>query len=181
MDYVKVHDKCFEQFIGEYELNAILNILTTTINQDYNNTTDDDPLIIVGILNGSFMFLSDLVKKLNINCEVHFIKVSSYVGTETSGQITKLIGLNQDITNKRILIVEDIIDTGLTMVNILNEMKQLNPKDIEICTFLHKKIKCTEELNIKYIGKEIEDVFVIGYGLDYNKQGRNHKCVYALT
>jgi len=177
---IQIKDLCFEPFIGVYEINSRLQDIATQINNNYKDTTEDDPLIIIGILNGSFMFLSDLVKHITIKCEIHFIKVSSYVGTETSGQITKLIGLDRNINNKRILIVEDIIDTGLTMVNILKEMKLLNPRDIEICTFFHKKIKCTEELNIKYVGKEIEDVFVIGYGLDYDKLGRNHKCVYAL-
>ena len=177
---IKVKDKLFEYFIGENELNSILRKLYDDINNDYYSATSEDPLIIIGVLNGAFMFLSDIIKNLEIHCEVHFIKVSSYIGTESSGEVKKLIGLNEDISNKNVLIVEDIIDTGKSMVNLIKELNLLNPKNIDICTLLYKKSKCVEDLNIKYIGKEIEDKFVVGYGMDYDKQGRNIKCIYKL-
>ena len=183
MDFIhtiKVKDKLFEYFIGENELNSILRKLYDDINNDYYNATSEDPLIIIGVLNGAFMFLSDIIKNLEIHCEVHFIKVSSYIGTESSGEVKKLIGLNEDISNKKVLIIEDIIDTGKSMVNLIKELNLLKKKNIDICTLLYKKSKCVEDLNIKYIGKEIEDKFVVGYGMDYDKQGRNIKCIYKL-
>ena len=178
---IKVKDKYFDYFIGEYELNSLIDNLANKINEDYHFVNESEPLIIVGILNGSFMFLSDIVKKLKISCEIHFIKVSSYIGTESTGKINKLIGLNVDLNNKNVLIIEDIIDTGKTMVNIIKELTLSNPKSVNICTFLYKKIKCKEDLDIKYIGKVIDDNFVVGYGLDYDGQGRNYNCLYKLT
>ena len=180
-EIIKVKDKYFDHFIGEYELTALVDNLANRINEDYHFVDETEPLIIIGILNGSFMFLSDIVKKLKINCEIHFIKVSSYVGTESTGNINKLIGLNIDLNNKNVLIIEDIIDTGKTMVNIMEELKKSNPSSINICTFLYKKVKCKEDLDIKYIGKIIDDNFVVGYGLDYDGQGRNYGCLYKLT
>lgn len=180
-EIIKVKDKYFDYFIGEYELNALVDNLANKINEDYHFVDETKPLIIIGILNGSFMFLSDIVKNLKINCEIHFIKVSSYVGTESTGNINKLIGLDIDLNNKNVLIIEDIIDTGKTMVNIIEELKLSNPSSINICTFLYKKVKCKEDLDIKYIGKIIDDNFIVGYGLDYDGQGRNYSCLYKLT
>jgi hypoxanthine phosphoribosyltransferase len=178
---IKIQDKIFEQYIGKYEINSIIDYIASNINANYiHSSSIEDPLIIIGILNGSFMFLSDLVKKLNIPCEIHFIKVSSYIRTKSSGDVTSILGLTRDIANHNVLIVEDIIDTGTTMVKLLQDLSLQKPKNIEICTFLYKKSKCVNELDIKYIGKEIEDKFVIGYGLDYNNIGRNHDTIYAL-
>ena len=100
--------------------------------------------------------------------------------TETSGKITDIIGLNKDVTNKNILIVEDIVDTGLTMINIIEKFKSLNPKNIEICTLLHKVEKTVNKVQLHYVGKVIKDKFVVGYGLDYNGQGRNLDCIYSI-
>lgn len=179
---IEVQDKFFTQYIGKYELNSILQDLSRQINNKYKDIVNkNDPLIIIGILNGSFMFLTDLVKLLDIHCEIEFIKVSSYIGTETSGKITDIIGLNKDVTNKNILIVEDIVDTGLTMINIIEKFKSLNPKNIEICTLLHKVEKTVNKVQLHYVGKVIKDKFVVGYGLDYNGQGRNLDCIYSIV
>jgi len=181
IETIKVNDKYFSQYIGKYELNHILENLSSQINNKYKDVVDNDhPLIIIGILNGAFMFLSDLVKMLDIQCEIHFIKVSSYIGTDSSGKVTDIIGLNTDISNKNVLIVEDIVDTGLTMLNIIKKFKSLNPKQIEICTLLHKTEKTVNPLELHYVGKEIKDKFVVGYGLDYNGQGRNINCIYSI-
>ena len=178
---IEVQDKFFTQYIGKYELNSILQNLSTQINNKYKNIVNkNDPLIIIGILNGSFMFLTDLVKLLDVHCEIEFVKVSSYIGTETSGKITDIIGLSKDITNKNILIVEDIVDTGLTMINIVEQFKLLNPKNIEVCTLLHKIEKTINKTDLHYVGKVIKDKFVVGYGLDYNCQGRNLDCIYSI-
>lgn len=181
LETIEVQDKFFTQYIGKYELNSILQNLSTQINNKYKNIVNkNDPLIIIGILNGAFMFLSDLVKMLHIQCEIHFIKVSSYIGTDSSGKVTDIIGLNTDISDKNVLIVEDIVDTGLTMLNIIKKFKSLNPKNVEICTLLHKKEKTINKIQLDYVGKEIKDKFVVGYGLDYNGQGRNISCIYSI-
>lgn len=178
---VKVHDLVFEKYITQYEIDSIVNETAIKINSDYTNiVSSENPLIIIGILNGSFMFLSDLVKKINIPSEVHFIKVSSYSGTKTTGNVVDVIGLTQDISDKNVIIVEDIIDTGLTMSKLLETFRLQNPKSIEVCACLYKETKCIPNLDIKYIGKSIEDKFVIGYGLDYNSQGRNFGEIYSL-
>uniref|UniRef100_A0A6C0BS06 hypoxanthine phosphoribosyltransferase n=1 Tax=viral metagenome TaxID=1070528 RepID=A0A6C0BS06_9ZZZZ len=178
---VKVNDLVFEQYISQYEIDTIVHETATQINSDYANiVSSQNPLIIIGVLNGSFMFLSDIVKKINIPLEVHFIKVSSYSGTKTTGNVVDIIGLTEDISGKNVIIVEDIIDTGLTISKLLETFKLQNPESIEVCTCLYKETKCIPNLDVKYIGKHIDDKFVIGYGLDYNKQGRNYNAIYSL-
>ena len=179
---INFNGKTFVPFMNVTEIEDILNKISRQINNHYKEKqTIEDPLIIVGILNGSFMFLADLVKHLNIHCEMHFVKVSSYEGTNTTGTITNIIGLNTDIKNKNVLIVEDIIDTGLTINNILKTLNKEEPNSLDICTLLFKKEKYVgDDIEIKFIGKEIRDDFVIGYGLDYNGAGRQLDQIYAL-
>lgn len=178
---VNVKDKFFEQYIGKYELNSIISGIAERINHDYKNCSTHNPLIIIGVLNGSFMFLADLVKMLNIKCEIHFIKVSSYSGTHSTGQVTEIFGLTRDITNLNVLIVEDIVDTGLTVRELYHQLILKKPFTLDICTLLYKKVNCKVfDLNIKYVCKEIEDKFVIGYGLDYDNLGRNYDTIYSL-
>lgn len=179
---IKIQDKIFEQYIGKYEINSIIDYIASNINANYiHSSSIEDPLIIIGILNGSFMFLSDLVKKLNIPCEIHFIKVSSYSGTHSAGKVTEILGLTRNITNQNVLIVEDIVDTGLTVREIYHQLILKKPFTLDICTLLYKKVNCkVADLNIKYICKEIEDKFVIGYGLDYDNLGRNYDTIYSL-
>ena len=174
--------KEFAPYIGIKEIANILKNTANKINEYYKNIiTEENPLIIVGILNGSFMFLSDLVKHIDLHCQIHFIKVTSYEGTETTGKITKLIGLNENIQNSNVLIVEDIIDTGITINNIINTLNKEEPASLNICTMLYKKEKyISNPINIEFVGKEIPDKFVIGYGLDYNKSGRQLDMIYAL-
>jgi hypoxanthine phosphoribosyltransferase len=180
-DIVNVKDKFFEQYIGKYELNSIITGIAERINHDYKNCSTHNPLIIIGVLNGSFMFLADLVKMLNIKCEIHFIKVSSYSGTKTTGKVREILGLTRDITNLNVLIVEDIVDTGLTVKELYHQLILKKPFTLDICTLLYKKVNCKVfDLNIKYVCKEIEDKFVIGYGLDYDNLGRNYDSIYSL-
>ena len=180
-DIYTIENKSFEPYIDKNELKNIVNITANNIYNYYKNiVSEEEPLIIIGVLNGSFIFLADLVKKLKLKCEIHFIKVSSYEGTETTGKITNILGLTRDITNQHVLIVEDIIDTGLTIVNLIKEFKTHHPKNLHICTLLFKKEKYTENIPIDFIGKTIPDKFVIGYGLDYNHFGRNLDIIYKL-
>ena len=165
------------------EIEFRVKIVAGNINEYYKDITNEqNPLIILGVLNGSFMFLSDLVKNIKLHCEIHFIKVSSYEGTESTGLITDIIGLNQDIFEKNVLIVEDIIDTGLTINNLMDKLNQQNPQSLNACSMLWKTEKYNgREINTQFIGKEIPNKFVIGYGLDYDNVGRNLPDIYTIN
>jgi hypoxanthine phosphoribosyltransferase len=181
-DSVIIKNKEFVPYINSVELDDIVNKTAEDIYAYYKDIVNEDkPLIIIGVLNGAFMFLSDLVKKLNIHCEIHFIKVSSYEGTESTGKIKNILGLNRNITDQQVLIVEDIIDTGLTIHNLMNELYTRKPKEINICTLFFKKDNYkSEKIDMRFVGKEILNKFIIGYGLDYDNFGRNLNEIYVL-
>ncbi len=141
---------------------------------------DKNPLFLA-VLNGSFMYASDLMKFINIPCEISFVKVASYAGTESSGKVTEVIGLNEDITGREIVIVEDIVDTGHTMERMLEILKKKNPANIHISTLLLKPGKLQVPLDIEYAAMEIPNDFIVGYGLDYDQQGRNLRDIYTLV
>lgn len=137
--------------------------------------------IFIAILNGSFIFAADFIRCFEHECEVEFIKFSSYEGTDTTGDVKQLIGLNKDLTGRTIVIVEDIVDTGLTMKAMLEMMKEKNPKNIKIATLLMKPEKLQVALNIDYCGFRIPNDFILGYGLDYDGEARNLKEIYTLV
>lgn len=141
---------------------------------------DKNPLFLA-VLNGSFMYASDLMKFINIPCEISFVKVASYAGTESSGKVTEVIGLSEDITGREIVIVEDIVDTGHTMERMLEILKKKNPANIHISTLLLKPGKLQVPLDIEYAAMEIPNDFIVGYGLDYDQQGRNLRDIYTLV
>jgi len=145
---------------------------------EINNTYADKAPVFLPILNGSFIFASDLIKEISVPCRVSFVKVSSYSGMATTGQLKSLIGLDESLFNQNIVIIEDIIDTGLTLQKIVQELKTLGTKSVEVVALLRKKASRDKGLNAKYVGFEIEDEFVLGYGLDYDGLGRNLKDVY---
>lgn len=178
-----IKNKSFSTYITKDEIEYIVKTVAGNINDYYKDiTNENNPLIIVGVLNGSFMFLSDLVKNIKLSCEIHFIKVSSYDGTESTGSITNIIGLNQNIFEKNVLIVEDIIDTGLTINNLVDTLKKENPLSINVSSMLWKTEKYNGgEINKSFIGKEIPNKFVIGYGLDYDNFGRNLPDIYTIN
>jgi hypoxanthine phosphoribosyltransferase len=180
---VHIKNNSFSKYMSKNEIENIVIGVANNINEFYKNSTNENsPLIIIGILNGSFMFLSDLVKNINLCCEIHFIKVSSYEGTESTGSITNIIGLNQDISDKNVLIVEDIIDTGLTINNLMDKLIQQNPQSLNACSMLWKTEKYKgRDLNTNFIGKSIPNKFVIGYGLDYDNFGRNLPEIYTIV
>lgn len=166
----------FKLYIKYIDLNKSIINIANLINSDYK---DKNP-IIIGILNGSFMFMSDLCKNINIKCKISFIKVSSYNGLKSTDNIKQSIGLDVDIKNKDIIIVEDIVDTGNTIKYLLNDLEQENPKSINIATLFFKpeSYKGTIIDKPKYIGFNIENEFIIGYGLDYNGYCRNLNDIY---
>jgi len=176
MKTVKLHNKEFEMFITETEISAIVHSMANEI----NNSVIKDPLFIA-VLNGSFLFAADIMRKINIpNCEISFIKLSSYLGTESTGEVNELIGLGKNIRNRNVVILEDIIDTGITLEKIISLLEKEEVANIKIATLLFKPEAYKKEIEIDFIGKSIPNNFVVGYGLDYDEIGRNLPHIYKL-
>lgn len=176
MSEVQVLDKTFKTLIPKEKIQERIKEIATQINEEMK---DKNPLFLA-ILNGSFIFAADLCRHLTINHEISFIKLASYEGTSSTGAIKQMIGLNSDMQNRHVIILEDIIDTGLTMKYILEQLTEQSPASIQICTLLHKPAKQQVPMDIKYIAFNIPNDFVVGYGLDYNQQGRNLNEIYTL-
>ncbi|MBD0289079.1 MAG: hypoxanthine phosphoribosyltransferase [Flavisolibacter sp.] len=176
MAIIKVHDKAFQTFLSEEAIQQKTEEIADKINKDY---AGKKPLFIA-ILNGSFMFASDLFKHLTIEAEITFIKLASYKGMRSSGQVLTAIGLDQDLYNREVLIVEDIVDTGKTLYKFIPKLYYQQPASIKIVALLHKPEALQFPLMIDYIGFEIPNKFVVGYGLDYDGLGRNMKEIYQL-
>lgn len=174
---MKVKDLEFREFISAQTVEQKVKALAVKLNEDYQDKT---PLILP-ILNGSFIFASDLVKELTIPCKVSFVKVSSYSGTQSTGQLKTVIGLEESLFNQHILIVEDIVDTGLTLQKIVEELRGLGTKSVEVVALLRKKPAREKNIDVKYVGFDIDEEFVLGYGLDYDGLGRNTKQIYQST
>lgn len=177
MAIIKVHDKQFDTYLSEETIGKRIKELAGAINRDY---AGKKPLFIA-ILNGSFMFAADLFKHLDIEAELCFIKLASYKGMKSSGNVVTSIGLEDDLFGKDVIIVEDIVDTGKTLHNFLPKLEHQQPRSLKIATLLHKKEATTYPLTLDYIGFEIPDKFVVGYGLDYDGLGRNLKEIYQLV
>jgi hypoxanthine phosphoribosyltransferase len=174
--FMKIKDKEFEVFISENELQDKVKSLAASLNTDYQGKT---PLFI-GILNGSFMFASDLFKEITIDCNISFIKLASYKEMQSSGTVKELIGLNENVFKRHVVIIEDIIDTGGTMQAVLGEFAERGVSSVEVVSLLLKPEALQSEISIKYLGFEIPDAFVVGYGLDYDGLGRNTKAIYQI-
>ena len=177
MSRVTIKDKTFEISIPETTILEKVKSVADRINKDM---AGKNPLFLA-VLNGSFMYAADLMKFIDIPCEISFVKVASYTGTESSGKITEVIGLNEDITGREVVIVEDIVDTGKTMERMLKVLWEKSPANIHISTLLLKPGKLQVALNIKYAAMEIPNDFIVGYGLDYDQQGRNLRDIYTLV
>jgi hypoxanthine phosphoribosyltransferase len=173
---IKVHDKCFEPYLSGEEITDKVKQLAEQINRDYEGR---QPLFI-SILNGSFMFSADLFKYLTIEAEICFIKLASYKGTKSSGQVITAIGLDTDITGRNIIILEDIIDTGKTLNQFLPQVYNQQPASLKIAVLLHKPEATIYPVKIDYICFSIPNKFVLGYGLDYDGLGRNLAQLYRL-
>lgn len=173
---VTVHNKTFELFLSEKEIQSRILELGLQISRAYNGRTP----LFVGVLNGSFMFASDLMKNISIPAEITFIKVSSYQGMNTQVKTKELIGLNESIKNREVIVVEDIVDTGITMESIVNQLNNAGAKSVEVASLLLKPDCLQRDVKVKYTGFEIPEKFVVGYGLDYDGLGRNLKDIYQL-
>ena len=176
MSTIQVHDKYFVPYLSEEEIIGKVQQLAGKINTDYEGKR---PLFI-SILNGSFMFSADLFKFLTIEAEICFIKLASYKGTKSSGQVITAIGLDTDITGRDIIILEDIIDTGKTITQFLPQVFNQQPSSLKIAVLLHKPDATVHPVQIDYTCFSIPDKFVLGYGLDYNGLGRNLSQLYQL-
>ena len=137
--------------------------------------------LLLAVLNGSFMFAADLMRMITIPCEISFVKLASYQGTTSTGEIKEVIGINEDLTGRTVIIVEDIVESGLTMKRMIDTLGTRNPASIHICTLLLKPEKLKIDLNIEYAAMEIPNDFIVGYGLDYDQQGRNLRDIYTLV
>ena len=176
MDTIQVKDKTFRISIPESKIQERVKVIANKINQEYAGKNP----VFLSVLNGSFIFSADLLREMNIPCEICFVKLASYQGVNSSGSIRGLIGLNVNITDRHVIIVEDIVDTGLTMAHLLDTLKKQNPSSIDICTLLLKPGKLQVNLDIRYCCFEIPNDFIVGYGLDYDGYGRNTKDIYTL-
>lgn len=176
MSVIQIKDKRFKTFIPEEQIMKEVARVADEINRDLSGT---NPLFI-SVLNGSFMFTADLMKHLTMPCEVSFVKLASYEGTSSTGKVKELVGLGDDITGRTVVIVEDIVDTGLTMKQLVETLRARGPKDIKIATLLVKPDKLKVELNINYVAMNIPNDFIVGYGLDYDGLGRNYRDIYTV-
>lgn len=176
MKQVQVDDKTFRLSISAKEIDEAVTSVANRINKELEGS---NPLFLV-VLNGAFIFASDLLKKITIPCEVSFVKLSSYVGTKSTATVRELIGLDEVLVGRTIVIVEDIIDTGLTMGVTINKLRHLEARTVKIATLLFKPHAFEMDYKIDYIGLEIPNDFIVGYGLDYNGYGRNLPDIYKI-
>ena len=174
---VSVHDKQFEPYISKEQIQARVEELGAEISKDY---AGEKPLIIA-ILNGSFIFAADLFRSLTIEAEISFIKLASYKGTTSTGNVVTAIGMEEKLSGRHVIILEDIIDTGKTLHSFLPEITQRSPASVKIATFLSKPEALVYDVHADYVGFEIPDNFVVGYGLDYDGLGRNLPELYTLV
>jgi|SRR5665213_979726 len=177
MANLKVHDKEFIPYISATEIEMQVARVAEEINRDYEGKK---PLFIA-ILNGAFIFASDLFKKINVQAEICFIKLASYKGVKSTGKVITAIGLDAEIYNRDVVIIEDIVDTGKTLSQFLPQLHHQHPASLKIAALLHKPSATIHSINIDYLGFTIPDKFVLGYGLDYDGLGRNIKEIYQLV
>ncbi|HCY89355.1 MAG TPA: hypoxanthine phosphoribosyltransferase [Chitinophagaceae bacterium] len=177
MSVIQVHDKFFQPYLTADQIEMQIRRVAGEINRDYKGMR---PLFIA-ILNGSFMFASDLFKHLDIEAEISFIKLSSYKGTSSTGHVVKAIGLLESLKGRHVIILEDIVDTGKTLSDFMPQLIEEAPASLKVAAFLHKPEAQSHPLDIHYLGFSVPNKFLLGYGLDYDGLGRNLKEIYQLV
>ena len=173
---IQLNDKSFEIFISEEEILKKISSLADEVNRDYKGKE----IVFIAILNGAFMFASDFVKCITVPNEISFVKVSSYKGTSHSGRVDELIGLNTKVENKHVIILEDIVDTGITIGKIITLLESEQPTSVKVCSLLFKPTAFVGKREPEYVGFSIPNHFVVGYGLDYDQKGRNLRDIYQI-
>ncbi|MBR5604151.1 MAG: hypoxanthine phosphoribosyltransferase [Bacteroidales bacterium] len=177
MNTIKVLDKEFKLYIKQEEIETVIKDIANQINEEYK---DRSPLFLV-MLNGAFMFASQLFKELTIDCETSFVKYASYDGTQRTCEVKELIGLKSSLEGRDVVIIEDIIDSGYTMKCIIQKLKDMKVSSVKIATMLFKPNAFKFDYKIDYIGFNIDNEFIVGYGLDYNEHGRNYGSIYKVV
>lgn len=177
MDTIRIKDKDFYVSIPQSEIQREVIRVAGEINRDLAGKNP----IFLSVLNGAFMFTADLMKHITIPCEVSFVKLASYQGIISSGKITEVLGVNEDLANRTVVIIEDIVDTGLTMQRLLETIGTRGPREILIASLLVKPDKLLVDLDIKYVARKIPNDFIVGYGLDYDGYGRNYPDIYTIV
>jgi hypoxanthine phosphoribosyltransferase len=177
MQKIRVHDKEFELFIPGDQIQKVVSEMADKINRDL----EGKEVIFMGILNGAFMFASDLIRQIRLDCQMTFLKLASYAGTSSMGTVKRLIGINEDIRDKTVVILEDIVDTGITLEDIIKQLRGYEPGEIRVATLLLKPDAYIKEIPLDYVGMEIPNDFVVGYGLDYEGHARNLSDIYRVV
>jgi len=177
MQIIQVKDKKFKPYLSAKEIDLAVEKVANKINEDYKGKK----VFFLAILNGSFMFASDLLKKIDLDCEISFVKVASYAGTKSTGKVKKIIGLTKSLEGREVIVLEDIIDTGNTLDKLLPGLKAEKPNSLKLCTLLYKPKAFKASFDIQYIGLEIPNKFILGYGLDYDELGRNLADIYQIV
>lgn len=171
---MKLHDLEFEPYISEQEILQVIEEISETLNKDFG----DKKPVFLGVLNGSFMFASEVIKRFNGDCEISFVKMGSYEGTESTGKVKTLLGLNQDLKGRQVILLEDIVDTGNTLVEIDQILKNAEVADYKVVTLFFKPDAYKKNIPVQYRGMDIPNEFIVGFGLDYDGLGRNLTQVY---
>ncbi|MFV0291258.1 MAG: hypoxanthine phosphoribosyltransferase [Mangrovibacterium sp.] len=178
MEKIKIHDKEFELFIPYEKIRGNIERIADEMNADLQGT---QPLFIC-VLNGAFLFATEVFKRIDtLEAEITFVKFSSYEGTATTGNVKELIGLNEDIEGRTVIILEDIVDTGITIQRVVEQLQTMNPATIKIATLLLKPDALQRDVKLDYVGLEIPTKFIVGYGLDYDGRGRNLIDIYKIV
>lgn len=177
MDRIRLHDKEFRLFIPNEKIEAAIEKVADRLNNDYS---DEDSPLLLSVLNGSFMFCASLMQKLRFKPELSFIKIASYCGTESSGKTRELIGLGCDVKGRKVIIVEDIVDTGTTIAYLHKLLSEQGAAEIKVCTLFLKPESYRENIPIDYPVMKIGNEFIVGFGLDYDQIGRQYKDIYII-
>ena len=177
MNQVEVNGKTFRISIPEAEIKKRVKEVAEEISRDMEGK---NPLLL-GVLNGAFIFAADLMREMTIPCEVSFVKLASYQGTTSTGKVTEVLGINENLTGRHVIIVEDIVDTGLTMKRMIESLGTRNPASVSVCSLLVKPDKLQVELDLKYVAFKIPNEFILGYGLDFDQAARGLRDIYTLV
>ncbi len=176
MEEISLHNKVFKKFLSATEIEALIEKIAMSMEQDLALKTP----IFICVLNGAFAFTADLMRKLNFEYQLSFVKLSSYSGHKTTGEVKEILGLDIEVKDRTVVVLDDIVDTGTTMFHFIKDLKSLKPKEIKLATMFYKPKACKYNIKIDYLGLEIGTEFIVGYGLDYNGLGRNYKDLYVL-
>lgn len=177
MSIIKIKDKEFKVSIPEAEIKTRIKALAAQISKDMEGK---NPLFL-GVLNGSFIFAADLMREMTIPCEISFVKLASYQGTTSTGKIKEVLGINENLSGRTVIIVEDIVESGQTIKRMIESLGTRNPASVQVCTLFFKPDKLKEDLQLDYVAFRIPDDFIVGYGLDYDQQGRELKDIYTIV